>query len=267
VPLKHPGELTEHPAVLEVADVSVAFGGVRALDGVSCNVRQGELCGLIGPNGAGKTTLFNCVTRLYGISHGEIRFSGHPIHDRRKRDIVNLGIARTFQNLGLYGQMTVLDNILVGTHHTRSDSFFTPLFNPARTASEERRCLDWCRQILRELDLEQFADRRTSDLPYGTLKRLEVARALAARPRLLLLDEPAAGLTQGEVMAFGEMLRRIRERFELTILLVEHNMRLVMSLCERIIVLHLGKKLVEGTPAEIQRDERVLAAYLGGTVQ
>ena len=253
--------------MLEVADVSVAFGGVRALDGVSCRVGEGELCGLIGPNGAGKTTLFNCVTRLYDISGGEISLSGQPISTSRKRDIVGLGIARTFQNLGLYGQMTVLDNILVGTHHTRTDSFFTPLFNPARTGAEERRCLDWCRQILRDLELEQFADRRASDLPYGTLKRLEVARALAARPRLLLLDEPAAGLTQGEVMAFGDMLRRVRERFALTILLVEHNMRLVMSLCERIIVLHLGKKLVEGKPADIQRDERVLAAYLGGSVR
>jgi branched-chain amino acid transport system ATP-binding protein len=253
--------------VLEVADVSVAFGGVRALDGVSCRVGEGELCGLIGPNGAGKTTLFNCVTRLYDISSGQIRLSGQPINTSRKRDIVGLGIARTFQNLGLYGHMTVLDNILVGTHHSRGDSFFTPLFNPARAGAEERRCLDWCRQILRDLELEQFADRRVSDLPYGTLKRLEVARALAAKPRLLLLDEPAAGLTQGEVMAFGDMLRRVRERFALTILLVEHNMRLVMSLCERIIVLHLGKKLVEGAPSEIQRDERVLAAYLGGSVQ
>jgi branched-chain amino acid transport system ATP-binding protein len=253
--------------VLDIVDVSVAFGGVRALDGVSCHVGQGELCGLVGPNGAGKTTLFNCVTRLYGISSGEIRFSGESIERKRKRDIVGLGIARTFQNLGVYGQMTVLDNILLGTHHTRNDGFFTPLFNPAHARAEERRCVEWCGEILHELDLERFADRRAGDLPYGTLKRLEVARALAARPRLLLLDEPAAGLTQGEVVAFGDMLRRIRERFALTILLVEHNMRLVMSLCERIIVLHLGRKLAEGTPAEIQRDERVVAAYLGGAVK
>jgi branched-chain amino acid transport system ATP-binding protein len=253
--------------MLDIVDVSVAFGGVRALDGVSCEVRQGELCGLVGPNGAGKTTLFNCITRLYDTSGGEIRFSGQRINARRKRDIVGLGIARTFQNLGVYGQMTVLDNILLGTHHTRKDRFFTPLLNPALATSEERRCVEWCRQILRDLDLEEFADRRAGDLPYGTLKRLEVARALAAQPQLLLLDEPAAGLTQGEVMAFADMLRRIRKHFALTILLVEHNMRLVMNLCERIIVLHLGRKLVEGTPAEIQRDERVVAAYLGGAVK
>jgi branched-chain amino acid transport system ATP-binding protein len=254
-------------AMLEIADVSVSFGGVRALDGVSCQIGQGELCGLVGPNGAGKTTLFNCVTRLYDISNGAIRFSGEAIDRKRKRDIIGLGIARTFQNLGVYGQMTVLDNILMGAHHTRKDGFFTPLFNPVLAGSEERRCSEWCREILRELDLDRFADRRTGDLPYGTLKRLEVARALAAKPKLLLLDEPAAGLTQGEVMAFGDMLRRVRERFALTILLVEHNMRLVMSLCERIIVLHLGRKLVEGTPSQVQRDERVVAAYLGGAVK
>jgi branched-chain amino acid transport system ATP-binding protein len=253
--------------VLEIVDASVAFGGVRALDGVSCQVRQGELCGLVGPNGAGKTTLFNCITRLRDLSKGEIRFSGQSIDNKPRRDIVGLGIARTFQNLGVYGQMTVLDNVLLGAHHTRKDRFFSPLFNPALVSSEEQRCVAWGRQILRELDLDHLADRRAGDLPYGTLKRLEVARALAARPQLLLLDEPAAGLTQSEVMAFADMLRRVRERFALTILLVEHNMRLVMSLCERIIVLHLGRKLAEGTPAEIQHDERVVAAYLGGAVK
>jgi branched-chain amino acid transport system ATP-binding protein len=255
------------PPVLEVRDVSVSFGGVRALDGVSCEVREGELCGLVGPNGAGKTTLFNCVTRLYQVSYGDIRFLGESIATKRKREIVGLGIARTFQNLGVYGKMSVLDNILVGTHHARPDGFFTPIVNPPRASAEERRAVDWCRRILVDLELEHLADHAAGDLPYGTLKRLEIARALAAKPRLLLLDEPAAGLTQGEVVAFGTMLRRIREHFGLTILLVEHNMRLVMSLCERIVVLHLGRKLCEGTAAEVQRDERVVAAYLGGAVR
>jgi branched-chain amino acid transport system ATP-binding protein len=255
------------PPVLEIRDVSVSFGGVRALDGVSCEVREGELCGLVGPNGAGKTTLFNCVTRLYQVSHGDIRFLGESIATKRKREIIGLGIARTFQNLGVYGKMSVLDNILVGTHHARPDGFFTPIANPLRSAAEERRAIDWCRRILADLQLGHLADHLAGDLPYGTLKRLEIARALAAKPRLLLLDEPAAGLTQGEVVAFGAMLRRIRERFGVTILLVEHNMRLVMSLCERIVVLHLGRKLCEGTAAEVQRDERVVAAYLGGAVK
>ena len=250
--------------VLEIANASISFGGVRALDDVTCHVKQGELCGLIGPNGAGKTTLFNCITRLYGLGNGDIRFLGNDITAERKRDIVRLGIARTFQNLGLYSQMTVRENVLIGTHHARKDGFFTPIYRPSLSNAEEARSADWCQQIMRELDIDGVAERRSGDLPYGTLKRVEVARAMAARPRLLLLDEPAAGLTQSEVMEFGAMLRRLRDRFSITILLVEHNMRLVMSLCERIVVLHLGKKLAEGTPAEIQRDERVVTAYLGG---
>lgn len=253
--------------VLEVVDAGVAFGGVRALDGVTCHVNDGELCGLVGPNGAGKTTLFNCVTRHYELSQGDIRFTGQSLTGRRKREIVRLGIARTFQNVGVYGRLSVLDNILIGMHHQRRDRFFAPLYDPGLTAAEERRGVAWAKQVLCELELDHLAERQARDLPYGTLKRIEVARALAAKPRLLLLDEPAAGLTQGEVAAFGEMLRRLRERFALTILLVEHNMRLVMSLCERIIVLHLGRKLAEGTPGQIQGDARVVAAYLGGTAQ
>jgi branched-chain amino acid transport system ATP-binding protein len=248
-------------------NASIAFGGVRALDNVSCHVHANELCGLIGPNGAGKTTLFNCITRLYSLQAGKIEFDGRDITTARKRDIVGIGIARTFQNLGLYPQMTVLENVMLGQHHTRTDGFFTPLYRPSQSRAEEERCVEWCHELLREIEIDQLAYRRTGDLPYGTLKRIEVARALAARPKLLLLDEPAAGLGQGEVMDFGDLLRRLRDRFSTAILLVEHNMRLVMSVCERIVVLHLGKNLVEGTPAEVQRDERVASAYLGGAVK
>jgi branched-chain amino acid transport system ATP-binding protein len=254
----------ENGLVLEVVNANIAFGGIRALENVTCHVAQNELCGLIGPNGAGKTTLFNCITRLYDLAGGDIRFCGADITAERKRDIASLGIARTFQNLGLYNQMTVLENVLLGTHHARSDKFFTPIYRPALSKSEEARSVAWCWQVMRELDIDGVAERRTGDLPYGTLKRVEVARALATRPKLLLLDEPAAGLVQSEVVEFGNMLRGLRQRFSVAILLVEHNMRLVMSLCDRIIVLHLGKKLAEGTPAEIQCDERVVAAYLGG---
>ena len=250
--------------LLEVAKAGIAFGGVRALDSVSCGVREGELCGLIGPNGAGKTTLFNCITRLYHLRDGSIRFGGKDITAERTRDIVRLGIARTFQNLGLYPQMTVWENVMLGAHHTRQDGFFTPIWKASFARAEEARSSAWCGEVMRELEIDHLAERRAGDLPYGTLKRIEVARALAAKPRLLLLDEPAAGLSQGEVTEFGDLLRRLRERFALTILLVEHNMRLVMSLCERIIVLHLGRKLAEGTPADIQDDERVTDAYLGG---
>ena len=250
--------------LLEVVNAGIAFGGVRALDDVSCHVNTGELCGLIGPNGAGKTTLFNCITRLYGLKAGTIRFDGSDITNARKRDIAAIGIARTFQNLGLYAPMTVQENVMLGAHHTRRDGFFTPLYRPALVRAEEARSTGWCREVMRELEIDHLAERRTGDLPYGTLKRIEVARAIAAKPKLLLLDEPAAGLAQGEVAEFGSLLGRLRERFALTILLVEHNMRLVMSLCERIIVLHLGRKLAEGTPADIQGDERVADAYLGG---
>jgi branched-chain amino acid transport system ATP-binding protein len=250
--------------LLEVVNAAIAFGGVRALDNVSCQVSVGEVCGLIGPNGAGKTTLFNCITRLYNLAHGDIYFGGRKITAERKRSIVGIGIARTFQNLGLYPQMSVSENVMLGCHHARGDGFFTPIYRPALAKAEEARSSDWCREVLRELDIDKFAQRRTGDLPYGTLKRVEVARALAARPRLLLLDEPAAGLAQSEVAEFGALLRRLRERFSLTILLVEHNMRLVMSVCERIVVLHLGRKLTEGTPPEVQNDERVANAYLGG---
>jgi branched-chain amino acid transport system ATP-binding protein len=251
-------------AILEVANAGIAFGGVRALDGVSCHVNGNELCGLIGPNGAGKTTLFNCITRLYDLGEGQIRFNGRDVTSARKRDIVGVGIARTFQNLGLYPQMTVMENVMLGVHHTRQDSFFTPLYRPSKVRTEEERCVEWCQQIMRVLEIDRVANRRVSDLSYGTLKRIEVARALAAKPKLLLLDEPAAGLAQGEVAEFGNLLRHLCAHFSVGILLVEHNMRLVMSLCERIIVLHLGKKLVEGTPDEVQSDERVASAYLGG---
>jgi branched-chain amino acid transport system ATP-binding protein len=252
-------------AVLEVLNAGIAFGGVRALDDVSCHVNRDELCGLIGPNGAGKTTLFNCITRLYSLGTGQIRFDGRDITDARRRDIVGIGIARTFQNLGLYPQMTVLDNVMLGTHHTRQDGFFTPLYRSSQARAEEGRCVAWCQQIMRELEIDRVADRRAGDLPYGTLKRIEVARALASKPKLLLLDEPAAGLAQGEVAEFGHLLRRLREHFAIAILLVEHNMRLVMSICERIVVLHLGKNLVAGSAEEVQRDERVANAYLGGS--
>lgn len=254
-------------SLLEVSDISVAFGGVRALQDLTCRVDEGELCGLVGPNGAGKTTLFNCITRLYPVSQGDIRFQGASIAAARKRDIVGLGIARTFQNLGVYPQLSVLDNTLIGMHHGRTVGFFTPLYNPAHASAEERRSVEWCRQVLEDLQLGHLSGHKAGDLSYGTLKRLEVARALAARPKLLLLDEPAAGLTQGEVMDFGDMLRRVKEQFALTVLLVEHNMRLVMRLCERIIVLHLGRKLADGTPEQIQGNASVVSAYLGGAVK
>jgi branched-chain amino acid transport system ATP-binding protein len=249
--------------LLSIENVSVRFGGVRALNGVTCHVDAGEICGLIGPNGAGKTTLFNCVTRLYAIADGAISFSGARIDGVPSRRIVARGIARTFQNLGIYADMTVLENVALGAHHSDGGRFFATLVRPFAADARERRIAEWCRSILRELDLDAVADVRAGNLPYGTLKRVEIARALAAKPKLLLLDEPAAGLNHGERTEFARLVTRIRDLFGLTVLLVEHNMGLVMGLCSRIVVLHLGQVLAEGPPAAIASNPAVVAAYLG----
>jgi branched-chain amino acid transport system ATP-binding protein len=249
--------------LLRIDDVSVRFGGVRALDGVTCQINEGEICGLIGPNGAGKTTLFNCITRLYPVASGAISFTGSRIDNVPARKIVSLGIARTFQNLGVYADMTVLENVLLGAHHLDGGRFFETVGRPWISDARERRMTGNCRTILRELELEALAHERAGNLPYGTLKRVEIARALAARPRLLLLDEPASGLNHGERVEFGALIRRVRAQFDLAILLVEHQMGLVMGLCERLLVLHLGKMLAEGTPAQISTDPAVITAYLG----
>jgi len=251
------------PPLLDVEDVSVRFGGVRALDGVALKLWSGEICGLIGPNGAGKTTLFNCVTRLRNISGGAITFSGKRIDALPARQIISTGIARTFQNLGIYPAMTVLENVLLGARHLAGGSVFKTLFRPLQTDRQEHEMRDQCRLVLRDLELEAIAHVRADSLPYPTLKRVEIARALAAQPKLLLLDEPAGGLTHGEVAEFGDLVTRLRETHGLTILLVEHHMGLVMNLCSRLVVLHLGRNLAEGNPAEIRENPEVVSAYLG----
>jgi branched-chain amino acid transport system ATP-binding protein len=250
-------------ALLRVENVSVRFGGVRALGGVSCAVHEAEICGLIGPNGAGKTTLFNCITRLYPLASGAIHLGEDRIDALPARMIVQRGIARTFQNLGIYPDMSVLENVALGAHHAQGGRFFETVARPLASDAKERAITAACRDILRALDLERVAQSRAGNLPYGTLKRVEIARALAARPRLLLLDEPAAGLNHAERVAFGDLIRRIRDEFSLTVLLVEHQMGLVMGLCSRLLVLHLGQLLAEGTPREIGANPAVVSAYLG----
>jgi branched-chain amino acid transport system ATP-binding protein len=257
------GEPDREP-LLRLRDVSVRFGGVAALDGVGFDVRRGEICGLIGPNGAGKTTLFNCITRLCRLAQGTILIEGRRIEAVPARAVIGLGIARTFQNLGVYPQMTVLENVLLGAHHRVAHGIVGTLLRPRRAEREERALRERCRAILGDLGLASVADELASSLPYGSLKRVEIARALAAEPRLLLLDEPAAGLTQAETAAFAALVARIRDAFDLTILLVEHHVGLVMSLCGRVVVLHVGRKLAEGTPAEIRASSAVVEAYLGG---
>lgn len=249
--------------LLDIRSASVRFGGIQALDDVTCHVHENEICGLIGPNGAGKTTLFNCITGVYSLAGGSIEFRGQRIDDLPGRKVIAMGVARTFQNVGLYLDMSVLDNVLLGAHHLTRHRFVDTIARPLAFDREERELVASCHDLLAELGLAGVADERAGNLPFGTLKHVEIARALASKPKLLLLDEPAAGLNHRELVEFGGLIARLRGEFGLTVLLVEHNMGLVMDVCERLIVLHLGRKLAEGAPAEIKNNRAVVSAYLG----
>jgi branched-chain amino acid transport system ATP-binding protein len=272
VPVAPPAPAAATP-LLAVAGVTVRFGGITALDGVTFDIAAGQICGLIGPNGAGKTTLFNCISRLYQPVSGDLRVAGESLLPLRPHEVASRGVARTFQNLALLPRVSVLDNVLVGGHvrpdaggtYGRSRGLFAEVLGTRRAAERERALRAGALERLRFVGLDGAADRTVGSLPLGSRKRVELARALMSDPRLLLLDEPAGGLTLDEVRQLDDLIRSTRDRLGTTILLVEHRMALIQSVCDHVVVLDFGRTIARGTPAEVGANPAVVTAYLGAS--
>lgn len=250
-------------AILAFSGVSVEFGGVKALANVSFSVPKGQICGVIGPNGAGKTTLFNTVSRLQRVTRGTVSVNGRDLSAYAPHDLPQLGVARTFQHVGLFSSMPVFDNVMVGAAAPWAAKWTTRYLGFPPSPRIERRIREQTELMLERLNLNELSDKRTDELPFGSAKRVELARALAAKPQLLMLDEPAGGLTQEEVLGFGEFIAEVAKEMQITVVIVEHNMGLVSSLCDRLVVLDHGEIVADGNVAETFASEAVQNAYFG----
>jgi branched-chain amino acid transport system ATP-binding protein len=252
-------------SLLVVDNVGKQFGGLSALSDVSLSVRAGEIYGLIGPNGAGKTTLFNCMTGLYSVSRGTIHLDGVAVHNRKPHDVVTRGFARTFQNIRLFANMSVLENVMVGRHTRSRAGVLGAVLRNRATREEEKSIRERAQYLLSRVGLDGKAQHLAGHLSYGMQRRLEIARSLATDPRILALDEPVAGMNPSERRDMSELFLRLREEFKLTLLLIEHDVKLVMCVCDRIAVLDYGCKIAEGTPQDVKNNPAVIAAYLGSS--